>query len=291
LGLLVGMLLLVTAVVVLLLLVLRRVSARRTEEAEREAQEILARATAEARSIIDNARDHARETAADADRRITQQLAGLDEARDGRDRSLNEAEGARRIELERVAALTAEQARAELLQEAEHEARKRAAVLARDIEREARRNAQHQARLILVGAIERMAGTQTTESTVSSVALPSEDMKGRIIGREGRNIRAFEQVTGANLVVDDTPDLVLVSCFDPVRREVARLALTELVTDGRIHPTSIEEAHARSLDLVADRCQEAADEALLEVGITDLAPELVETLGVLRYRTSYGQNV
>ena len=347
LGLLVGMLLLVTAVVVLLLLVLRRVSARRTEEAEREAQEILARATAEARSIIDNARDHARETAADADRRIAQQLAGLDEARDGlvehrqevrdelsrlrteqrerehrlgerenrlnrdhndladraarlqdvrealdaRDRSLNEAEGARRIELERVAALTAEQARAELLQEAEHEARKRAAVLARDIEREARRNAQHQARLILVGAIERMAGTQTTESTVSSVALPSEDMKGRIIGREGRNIRAFEQVTGANLVVDDTPDLVLVSCFDPVRREVARLALTELVTDGRIHPTSIEEAHARSLDLVADRCQEAADEALLEVGITDLAPELVETLGVLRYRTSYGQNV
>ncbi|MGD7705677.1 ribonuclease Y [Microlunatus sp. Y2014] len=194
-------------------------------------------------------------------------------------------------ELERIAELTTEQARAELLTQVEQDSHRQAALLARDIEDKARRGADQQARMILVGVMQRLASEQTTEATVTSVALPGEDMKGRIIGREGRNIRTFEQVTGANLVIDDTPEMVLVSCFDPVRREEARLALVELVEDGRIHPTRIEEAHRRSQETVKERCHQAAEDALLEVGITDLAPQLVDTLGTLRYRTSYGQNV
>ena len=337
----------IAAVAVVMFLIVRPIAARRTQEAELAAEEIRRSANAEAKAILDEAREHARDLTRDADKRIAQQLGSLEEAKDGlsehrrevrdelaqlrvehshreqrladregrlerehaelatqlaqldidraevrrRQSALASAEQERREALEGIAALTSEQARAEVLERAEHDARLAAAVLARDVERQARRTAEQQARLILVGAMERLASDQTTEATVTSVPLPSEDMKGRIIGREGRNIRTFEQVTGANLVVDDTPDMVLVSCFDPVRREAARLALTELVTDGRIHPTSIEEAHARSMELVEERCHQAADEALLEVGITDLDAKLVDTLGTLRYRTSYGQNV
>ncbi len=139
--------------------------------------------------------------------------------------------------------------------------------------------------------IQRLASEQTTESVVSTVQLSGDDMKGRIIGREGRNIRSFEQVTGVNLIVDDTPGAVLLSCFDPVRREMARLSLEELVADGRIHPTRIEEVHERSVLEVDRLCVRAGEDAALEMGITDLHPELVATLGRLKYRTSYGQNV
>ncbi len=164
-------------------------------------------------------------------------------------------------------------------------------MLTRDIERAAAEQAEDRARAVLATAIQRLASEQTSESVVAAVHLPSDDMKGRVIGREGRNIRAFEQVTGVNVVIDDTPETVLLSCFDPVRREVARLTLEELVADGRIHPTRIEEVHARSVKAVEATCLRAGEDAAFEMGITDLHPELVMTMGRLRYRTSYGQNV
>lgn len=194
-------------------------------------------------------------------------------------------------ELQRVAGLDAAQARAEVMARAEHEARLEATAIAREIEANAQRDAERRARGIVVTAIQRLAAEQTSESVVSTLDLPSDEMKGRIIGREGRNIRHFEQVTGVNVMIDDTPGSVLLSCFDPVRREVARLALAELVDDGRIHPARIEEVYERSRARIEERCLRAAEDALAEVGISDLHPDLVPVLGSLRYRTSYGQNV
>jgi ribonuclease Y len=193
--------------------------------------------------------------------------------------------------LERVAGLTVEAAKAELVAAVEHDAKRQAVLVARDIERRARREADTKAQSILVGAIQRLASEQTSESVVSAVHLPGDDMKGRIIGREGRNIRSFEQVTGVNVMIDDTPESVLLSCFDPVRRETARMTLTELVKDGRIHPARIEEVHERSKSQIQEQCLRAAEDAMAEVGISDLHPALVPILGTLRYRTSYGQNV
>ena len=193
--------------------------------------------------------------------------------------------------LERVAALSVDEARAEVLVAAEHAARLSAASLARDIENEARHHAETEAKRVLSTAIQRLASEQSADLTVSVVHLASDDLKGRIIGREGRNIRAFEQITGVNLVIDDTPEAVVLSCFDPVRREVARLALEELLADGRVHPTRIEEVHQRSVAKVERLCRTAGEDACLEMGISDLHPQLVLTLGRLRYRSSYGQNV
>ncbi len=197
----------------------------------------------------------------------------------------------RRAVLERTAGFTAEEARQEILAEAEHEARLQAATVARQIEQTAREEAEARARRVLATVVQRMASEQTTEAAVSVVHLPSDDLKGRIIGREGRNIRAFEQITGVNLVIDDTPEAVVLSCFDPVRREAARITLETLIGDGRVHPTRIEEAHHRSLAEVDTRARRAGEDACLEMGISDLHPELVLTMGRLKYRTSYGQNV
>jgi ribonuclease Y len=194
-------------------------------------------------------------------------------------------------ELERVAGLTRDDAQAGIMERAEHDARLRAAAIAHDIEQTARVTAEKQASSIVVTAMQRLATEQTAASVVVTVDLPSEDMKGRIIGREGRNIRAFEQVTGVNVLVDDTPGSVLLSSFDPVRRETARVALEELVADGRIHPQRIEEAFERSKSTVDDRIDTAAREALAEMGISDLHPDLVPVVGALHYRTSHGQNV
>jgi len=196
-----------------------------------------------------------------------------------------------RRELERIAGLTAEAARAELVDAIETQAKRDAALLIRDIEADARATAETRARHVVVEAIQRVASEQTAESVVSVLHLPSDEMKGRIIGREGRNIRAFESVTGVNLIIDDTPEAVLLSCFDPVRREVGRLTLEKLVLDGRIHPHRIEEVFEASRGEVERLCLRAAEDALVEVGITDIRPELVTLLGRLRYRTSYGQNV
>jgi ribonucrease Y len=197
----------------------------------------------------------------------------------------------RRLILERISGLTADKAKAEIVATIENQAKRDAAIIVRDIEADAREQADERARRIITLAIQRLATEQTAESVVSVLHLPSDDMKGRIIGREGRNIRAFEAVTGVNLIIDDTPEAVLLSCFDPVRREVARIALESLVLDGRIHPQRIEEAHERARSEVDQLCVRAGEDALVELGITDMHPELVALLGRLRYRTSYGQNV
>ncbi|MEV0327265.1 ribonuclease Y [Micromonospora echinospora] len=218
-------------------------------------------------------------------------LAAREAALVDREQALVEAEEQRRRELERVAGLTVEAARAELIEAIETQAKREAALLVRDIESDARNTADQRARHIVVDAIQRVASEQTAESVVSVLHLPGDEMKGRIIGREGRNIRAFESVTGVNLIIDDTPEAVLLSCFDPVRREVGRLTLEKLVLDGRIHPHRIEEVHDLARQEVDELCQRAAEDALVEVGITDIHPELATLLGRLRYRTSYGQNV
>jgi ribonuclease Y len=193
--------------------------------------------------------------------------------------------------LERVAGLTAGQAKAELVAGIENQAKREAALIVRDIEGEARKEGDKRARKIVTLAIQRVASDQTSESVVSVLHLPGDEMKGRIIGREGRNIRAFESVTGVNLIIDDTPEAVLLSCFDPVRREVGRLTLERLVLDGRIHPQRIEESYERSKADIEQLCVRAGEDALVDVGITEMHPELTNLLGRLRYRTSYGQNV
>jgi len=193
--------------------------------------------------------------------------------------------------LERASGMSAEQAKQELLSSVEASARRDAASLIRNIEAEARAEGTQRARAIVVEAVQRVASEQTTETVVSVLHLPSDEMKGRIIGREGRNIRAFESVTGVNVIIDDTPEAVLLSCFDPVRREIGRITLEKLVLDGRIHPHRIEEIYEGAKVEVDELCLRAARDALADIGITDLDERLIPTLGRLRYRTSYGQNV
>ncbi|MGX7670851.1 ribonuclease Y [Plantactinospora sp. DSM 117369] len=234
------------------------------------------------------------ERLAERERRLTAtaaELAARKAALVAREAALVEAEELRKRELERIAGLTADAARAELVEAIEGQAKREAAILVRDIEADARNTAEQRARHIVVDAIQRVASEQTAESVVSVLHLPGDEMKGRIIGREGRNIRAFESVTGVNLIIDDTPEAVLLSCFDPVRREIGRLTLEKLVLDGRIHPHRIEEVFETAKHEVERLCQRAAEDALVEVGITEIHPEMVSLLGRLRYRTSYGQNV
>ena len=227
-------------------------------------------------------------------RKLEDRSAALDRLRTDLDRERSDLDRLgeeRREVLERAAGLTAEQAKGELISGIESQAKREAAVTVRDIESNARKDGDKRARKIVTLAIQRIASEQTSESVVSVLHLPGDEMKGRIIGREGRNIRAFESVTGVNLIIDDTPEAVLLSCFDPVRREVGRLTLERLVLDGRIHPQRIEEAHERSKADVEQLCVRAGEDALTEFGITDMHPDLMALLGRLRYRTSYGQNV
>jgi ribonuclease Y len=196
-----------------------------------------------------------------------------------------------RAELEKIANMTSIEAREHLMAQVMDEAKRAAMSQVREIEQRAREEGEERARKIVTIAIQRVASEQTAESTVSVFALPSEDMKGRIIGREGLNIRAFEATTGVNLIVDDTPEAVVLSCFDPVRREAARMTLEKLVADGRIHPARIEEIHERSLRELDEQIRRAGEDAVAEVGLTDIHAEMIKLLGRLRYRTSYGQNV
>jgi ribonuclease Y len=224
---------------------------------------------------------------ADRARKLAETETELADRREELDRV---AEKRRQI-LERVAGLTADQAKSELVKEIENQAKREAALIVREIEGEARKEGEKRACKIVTLAVQRVATEQTAESVVSVLHLPGDEMKGRIIGREGRNIRAFESTTGVNLIIDDTPEAVLLSCFDPVRRETARLTLERLVLDGRIHPQRIEEAYERSREEVRELCVRAGEDALVELGITEMHPELITLLGQLRYRTSYGQNV
>jgi ribonuclease Y len=193
--------------------------------------------------------------------------------------------------LERVAGLTTEDARREVLQKAEDEARGQAQALARDIKEQAKRGADKEARRIIAIATQRLAAESTAETTVAAVPLPNDEMKGRIIGREGRNIRAFETATGVDVIIDDTPDTVVISCFDPIRRETARRALEALITDGRIQPGRIEEIVAKKRKELETELVELGEAAAFEVGIHGMHPELIKLVGRMRYRTSYGQNI
>ncbi len=284
-------------------------------DARVDAQRILARADEDARSLADTYRD--REEATLEHRRVemnsknstleqraatleqrSANLAQREELVIGMERVAQEAsaEAARsqeeaRLELEALAGFDSRAAKEELLQKVEDEARRDAMVLVRDVESKAREEALRRSRRILAGVIQRVAAEVVAETTTSTVTLPSEDMKGRIIGRDGRNIRTFEAVAGVDLIVDDTPGAVTISTFDPVRREVARLALTRLVEDGRIHPSSIEESHEKAKDEVSQSIRDAGEWAMLDVGLTRIHPELITLLGRLKYRTSYGQNV
>ncbi|HVE62659.1 MAG TPA: ribonuclease Y [Mycobacteriales bacterium] len=274
----------------------------------RDAEAAATAAAADARAKAD---EDLRATRADLERR-EQRLAEREERLDAetsrveaRDRELasveadiarqraelEDVEAERRLILEQTAGMTAADAKAELVASIENSAKREAAVIVRGIESEAKETGEERARKIVTLAIQRVASAQTAESVVSVLHLPSDDMKGRIIGREGRNIRAYETITGVNLIIDDTPEAVLLSCFDPVRREVGRLTLEKLVLDGRIHPQRIEEMHEQSLVEVEALVTRAGEDALVEVGITDMHPELINLLGRLRYRTSYGQNV
>ena len=194
-------------------------------------------------------------------------------------------------ELEKISGYTVDQAREIILQKVEQEARSEAAVLYKDIETKAKEEADKKAKEIITGAIQRCAADHVAESTVSVVPLPNDEMKGRIIGREGRNIRAIENATGIDLIIDDTPEAVILSGFDPVRREIARLALEKLIVDGRIHPARIEEQVEKATREVNAIIKEEGEQATFDVGIHNLHPELVKLLGRLKYRTSYGQNV
>ena len=193
-------------------------------------------------------------------------------------------------ELERISGLTSEQAKEHLLKIVEEDVKHDSAIMIKEVEAEAREEADKRAKEIVIGAIQRCAADHVAESTISVVQLPGDEMKGRIIGREGRNIRTLETMTGVDLIIDDTPEAVVISGFDPIRREVARIALERLIVDGRIHPARIEEMVEKAKKEVDAKIKEEGEAATLEVGVHGIHPELVRLLGKMRFRTSYGQN-
>ncbi|HHJ98881.1 MAG TPA: ribonuclease Y [Actinobacteria bacterium] len=208
-----------------------------------------------------------------------------------REKELEDAIADEKARLESLAGMTTEEAKSVLLERVRQDVSHDSAMIVREAEQRAREEADRKARNIIGIAIGRVAADHTAESTVSVVHIPSDDLKGRIIGREGRNIRAFEQLTGINLIIDDTPEAVILSSFDPVRREVGRITLENLIADGRIHPARIEEMFKKAEQLVDQQVFEAGEQAVFDTGVHNLHHDIVRTLGRLRYRTSYGQNV
>jgi ribonuclease Y len=218
-------------------------------------------------------------------------VAGREQAAEATARRAEELLNESKAKLEKLAGMSADDARKELMSQVVDEAKKAAAVEVKKIEDEAKAEAEERSKRILGTAIQRYAGEYVSERTVSVVPLPSDDLKGRIIGREGRNIRALEAATGIDLIIDDTPEAVIISCFNPVRREIAKLALTRLIADGRIHPTRIEEVVAKCTDEVEAQCKDAGEQAVFDLGLHKMHPELVRAIGRLRYRSSYAQNL
>lgn len=194
-------------------------------------------------------------------------------------------------ELERVAMLTKEQARQQIVESITEEARKEAAIIVRDIEADARDNGEKKAREIITSVIQRCAADQVSEVTVTTVALPNDEMKGRLIGREGRNIRALENATGVDMIIDDTPEVVIVSDFDPIRRQIAKISIEKLIADGRIHPARIEEMVEKVTADMDIEIKESGESAAFDTNVFGLHPEIIKIIGRLKYRTSYGQNV
>jgi ribonucrease Y len=257
---------------------------RRREELER------AERRAEERSdALDRQFDRLNTREEELERR-SEDVEARDREIERRDAELLRKDEEARARLEQLAAMTAEDAKRELVEGLRDAARAEAANSLREIKEQAQKEAEREGKKIVALAIQRMAADLTAETTVSVVQLPSDEMKGRIIGREGRNIRSFEQATGVDVIIDDTPEAVVLSAFDPVRRETARIALERLVEDGRIHPGRIEEMVEKAASEVEQGMIEAAEEVLYELGLHNVHPEIVKTLGRLRFRTSYGQN-
>jgi ribonuclease Y len=287
-----------------------RSAARILNEADTRQKEIQLEAKEEAIHIRTQAESELRERRRETQRlehRVTQKEESLDRKLDGldqRQRNLSDKEEEldkarkglltlqeeRRQELERLSNLTTSEAKEVLLAQVEREIRDEANRRLREIEQEVKEEADERARKVITVAMQRLTGEAVSEASISVVPLPSEDLKGRIIGREGRNIRALEHNTGVDVIIDDTPDAVTLSGFDPVRREVARIALTKLIADGRIHPARIEEMVEKSRKEVETSIKEAGEEAALEASSPGLHPEIIRTLGRLKYRYSYGQN-
>ena len=294
---------------------MQAVAARLRDDIQREIEtkrkEALLEAKDEAHRLRAEVENENREKRADIqrlERRLTQKEEQLDRRLDGLDKKekdlttkehetnklreeLDGVVAQQRAELQRVSGLTADEAKTLLLKIIEDETRHDAARLIHDIEAQAKEEADKRARDIVTLAVQRCAVDQTSETTVSVVPLPNDEMKGRIIGREGRNIRAFETLTGVDLIIDDTPEAVVLSAFDPIRREIARIALSNLISDGRIHPGRIEEMIIKAGADVEAKVRESGERAIFETGVTALDPEMVKLLGKLRFRTSYGQNV
>jgi ribonuclease Y len=262
---------------------------RLTRESEEEARARRNELTAQERRLVqrDEQLDQRSEMLEQRDRKLVEREREIDQAKEQLARATQEQVQA----LERVSGLSAEDAKTILLEAVRAEAEHDAVKLARAIERGAREEAQDKARDIVLTAMQRVAADHTAEHTVSVVHLPSDEMKGRIIGREGRNIRALEQATGVDLIIDDTPETVVLSGFDPVRREVARIALTKLLADGRIHPGRIEEVVAKARAEVDLVMRQAGETAAYDAGVPGLPAEIIKLLGRLKFRTSYGQNV
>ena len=257
----------------------------RRQELEKQAAELAARSQAVER------RDRELKNEREELTRKERQLGSREQAAEAAARTAATQALEAKARLEKIAGLTQADARKTLESEVREEARKQAAAEVKRIEEEAKAQAADRARMVLAAAVQRHASEYVTERTVAVVPLPSDDMKGRIIGREGRNIRALEAATGIDLIIDDTPEAVVISCFHPVRREIARLALTRLIADGRIHPSRIEEMVEKATEEVERQCQDAGEQAAFDLGIGRLHPELTKLVGKLKFRSSNAQNL